>query len=354
VEESAVPAPHHARQAFIDAMDRWDVPAVDAAVAGLARSAGSHEIFELFCRYGARDYRSIGHKAIFVANSWRTLQCIGWRYAEPILRSLAYALLCHTGEPNPSERDLAPDQSWRFNQALAGRIRPEWRDGRSDAGTTSELLAILRAGSAQDAAEKVVELLNDGNGPAPVWDALFAGASELLMRQPEIIALHAVTTTNALHYAWQATASDDTRRLLLLQNAAFLPQFRETMKGRGQVGDLRIDRLEPVAADSAGTPAVDDLFADLRRAPMQAARKALAYLQATGDPQSMIDAARRLVFLKGNDAHDYKYSSAVLEDYAHTSPAWRNRFLAASVFKLCGADDPDNGLVQRIRDALRS
>ncbi|HZZ27241.1 MAG TPA: hypothetical protein VFE46_04470 [Pirellulales bacterium] len=34
-----------------------------------------------------------------------------------------------------------------------------------------------------------------------------------------------------------------------------------------------------------------------------------------------IDAARLLVFLKGNNAHDYKFSSAVLEDYYHVSPS---------------------------------
>ena len=62
-------ARHQARQAFIAAMDDWDEAAADAAVAGLARTAGANEIFEMFSRYGARDFRSIGHKAIYVANS---------------------------------------------------------------------------------------------------------------------------------------------------------------------------------------------------------------------------------------------------------------------------------------------
>ena len=53
---------------------------------------------------------------------------------------------------------------------------------------------------------------------------------------------------------------------------------------------------------------------------MAAARKTLGYLQAGHDPALLIDAARRLVFLKGNDAHDYKFSSAILEDYYHASP----------------------------------
>jgi hypothetical protein len=66
----------------------------------------------------------------------------------------------------------------------------------------------------------------------------------------------------------------------------------------------------------------------------------------------VIRAARQLVFLKGTDSHDYKYSSAVLEDFYHVSPAWRNRFLAASVVKLRASGDPDNGLVERIRQAI--
>src|SRR4051812_27783336 len=66
VDEAAVPAPDKARQAFREAMDRWDESAADTATAGLARQAGSpEEIFDLFCRYGARDFRDIGHKAIY-------------------------------------------------------------------------------------------------------------------------------------------------------------------------------------------------------------------------------------------------------------------------------------------------
>src|SRR4051794_25514606 len=116
VDESAVPPARKARQAFRDAMDRWDESAADAAVAGLARTAGVNEVYELFCRYGARDFRSIGHKAIYVANSWRTLQCIGWQHAEPVLRSLAYALLNSEGKANPAGNDYPADRPWRRNQ----------------------------------------------------------------------------------------------------------------------------------------------------------------------------------------------------------------------------------------------
>src|SRR5262245_35900222 len=228
VDESAVPPAHKARAAFVAAMDRWDESAADAAVAALARTAGAGAIYELFFRYGARDFRSIGHKAIYVANSWRTLQCIGWQHAEPILRSLAYALLMHE-KGNPAERDDPADRSWRHNQARAARIKEGWYAGRPDSAAAADLLTTLRKGSEDDACQQVVELLNRGVAPQSIWDALFDGAGELLLRQPGIVSLHAVTSTNAMHYAYQASGDDLTRRLLMLQNAAFLTLFRGAM-----------------------------------------------------------------------------------------------------------------------------
>ena len=61
---------------------------------------------------------------------------------------------------------------------------------------------------------------------------------------------------------------------------------------------------------------------------------------------------RLLVFFKGTNSHDYKFSSAAFEDYALLSPGWRERYLATSVFNLRGAGDRDNGLSERVRAAL--
>src|SRR5437667_10357594 len=162
VNESKVPPAHKSRQAFIDAMENWDEAAADTAVTGLVRSAGAQEIFELFCRYGARDFRELGHKAIYVANSWRTLQCIGWHHAEPVLRSLAYALLDRTGDSNPGKSDLPADRPGRRNLELRGTIRDDWSGGKISGGATRELLNTLRHGSAVDTSGKVVELLKNG------------------------------------------------------------------------------------------------------------------------------------------------------------------------------------------------
>jgi hypothetical protein len=354
VKESAIPPARKARAAFAAAMDDWDEEAADAAVASLARSAGSNEIYELFFRYGARDFRSIGHKAIYVANSSRTLQCIGWQHAEPVLRSLAYALLNHDGGGNPAKREDPADRSWRRNLERAPRIKEDWTGGKPDAAASADLLSTLRKGYDDNACEQVVELLNRDVAPQSIWDALFDAAGELLLRQPGIVSLHAVTSTNALHFAFKASGNDDTRKMLMLQNAAFVTLFREALSGRGKVGEARIDQLEPIAPSQSGPGAIEEIFAEASRDRMTAARKALAYLQAGREAQPLIEAARRLVFLKGDDAHDYKFSSAVLEDYYNASPAWRERYLAASLVLLPGSGDRDNSLVKRTRAALQA
>ena len=355
VDESAVPPARKAREAFADGDGRLGR---GGGRRGRRRPwparPGPTQVYELFFRYGARDFRSIGHKAIYVANSWRTLQCIGWQHAEPVLRSLAYALLMHEGG-NPARRDDPADRPWRRNQERRGPDQGRLDGGQARRGGLGRP-ARRRCARAPTTtpASRWSSCSTAASRPQSVWDALFDGAGELLLRQPGIVSLHAVTSTNALHFAFQASGDDQTRRLLLLQNAAFLPLFREAMGGRGKVGDARIDQLEPIATSEGGPGAVEEIFAEASRDRMTAARKALAYLQAGRDPRTLIDAARRLVFLKGDDAHDYKFSSAVLEDYYNASPAWRDRYLASSLLLLPGSADRDNDLVKRTRAALNA
>src|SRR5712692_5606587 len=88
-----LPAPDRAAAELSAAMESWDIERAELAVVSLARNRSASEIFAMLWRYGARDYRNIGHKAIFVANTYRTLQIIGWHHAEPTLRSLILGLL---------------------------------------------------------------------------------------------------------------------------------------------------------------------------------------------------------------------------------------------------------------------
>src|SRR5439155_10841519 len=137
----------------------------------------------------------------------------------------------------------------------------------------------------------------------------------------------------------------ETRLLLLLQGTAFMTMFRESMQGRGALADTQLEKVGQAVSLPAGSAqrqadslphSVDEIFADVSRDRGEAARKTYAYLQAGGSLEAQMTAARRLIFLKGADAHDYKFSCAALEDYYHVSPAWRNHYLATSMFNLRG------------------
>jgi hypothetical protein len=353
VDESRVPSPRQARHAFTAAMDDWDVEAADVAVAGVVRAATAGELFDLFARYGSRDFRDIGHKIIYVANAFRTLEVIGWHHAEPVLRSLAFAILKHDGK-NPAKEDLEPDRPGRKNLELIRNQVPPRRTGDGPgAGAADTVVKALRTASAEESSRMVSSMTSRGPQARTVWDGLFLGAGELLMRQPGIVSLHSLTSLNALHYASRTTGDAELRQLLLLQAASFVPLFRDAMKSRGKVGDVGIDALA-AGEDLAPPKTVGEIFATLTKDKLSAAQMAMAYLK--GRPSAareVTDEARRLIFLKGRDSHDYKFSSAVLEDAEFLSPGARDRFLAASLFWLKGSDAPDSPLVKRTRASVQ-
>src|SRR5690606_18603600 len=109
------------------------------------------------------------------------------------------------------------------------------------------------------------------------WDAVLVGSGELLARQPGIIGLHSLTTANAFRYAYDTSGDDETRRLLLLQCCAFLPMFRGSAAGRGQVKDWKVTQLEPASTQETTEEAIEEIFANVSRDKMQAAAKILAY-----------------------------------------------------------------------------
>ena len=251
--------------------------------------------------------------------------------------------------PDPISRsDLPADRPFRRNLKAMQEIRAGWLEGRLDPGAAGELLVARREGSAIDTSRKVVELLNRGVAPGSVWDGLHASAGELLARQPGTLSLHASTFTNAVRYAWTRVPDDGLRRLLMLQNAAFIPLYR----GQPKRTELRLNEWTADSSAPAGPEGLQSVFDDIGRNTEAGARRLLGLLARDPDPAPFARLARRLVFSKGTDAHDYKFSSAVLEDYVRISPAWRDRILAASLFNLRGSREPDTALVKRMRFAL--
>jgi len=346
VDEAKVPGPEAARDAFTRAMDAWDAEAADVAVAGLCRGSGAAGTMEPFWRFAVRDQRNIGHKAIFAAQSWRTLQAIGWPHAEPVLRSLAFGMLDLQGD----KRAVAVGP-YEANLERAKKIRADWQTGRADPGATLALLEAIRQATPEAASAEAADLLDRGAAPDSLWDAVTLGGAELLMRSPGIISLHAVTAANALHFIYGASGDDTTRRLALLQAVGWLPMYRGRAKPDGAI---RVDAIGPIAPDSAGDEAVAELFATASDDRAKAAGKALGYLARGGSPDLLFAAARRMIFHKGRDSHDYKYGAAAREEcQLAADPKWQAPLAAAMMFQLPAAKTPDSPLMEKAREAVR-
>jgi len=343
VKEAEVPSAGKARSRFAEAMERWDEEAADAAVVGLYRAAGAAEVMELLWPYGMRDWRNIGHKIIFTAHSFRTLETIGWQHAEPVLRSLVYGLL------NGGKTDTA--LPYRNNVKEVPGVRPDWAAGRADAGATKGLLATLRQAEPHEATSAVIDLMNSGVAAGALWDAAMLMAGELILRAPGIVALHAMTASNSLHYAYRASGNDSSRILALLQCVSWLTLYREAVRQRdGLPENPRIDLLEPSSEKTP--PTLETIFADTSKDRILSARHVLAYAREHRSWSHFLGAARHLTLSKGTDAHHFKFAAAVFEEALEASPVWRPQILAASTSLLRSAAEPDSPLLKRTREAL--
>ena len=340
-----------ARRRLIDALDRWDLEAVDPAVLDFARLAAPEQLSELLFRYGIRDQRAIGHKAIAVQNVHRLLPTIGPEYAPPVLRSLAAALQNHGNDPNPATSDLPSDRTCRAFQAMLGEIPKTWKQGRRDDAARDELVRTLRAVSELDAGRAVIDLLKHGVSTDSIWEGLFATAAELVLRRPTVVPVHAQTSANAFHYAFRHARAETTQLLALLQSAAFMPAFR---RGVGNTrADLRIDELDPLAVSGSGADALREAFSELPHDRTAGARKALHYLQHGGSADRLVASARRHLARNGRHFHDYKFTEAALEnDREMAATAWRNRILSASMAYFTGSATAPSPVAQEALQLL--
>lgn len=353
-----LPAPEKAWDAFHAAMNDWDEEAAQHAVAALARSRGAHEVIAGLWQYGARDYRNIGHKAIFVANTWRTLQTIGWQHAEPALRSLVLGLLDFGRDEKVNDYAFA-DQSYVGNAERAKRtiakLPGNWTAATADPVATRELLAAIRSGNVDAACDAAQQQLLSGKVSAQaVWDAVHLASGELMMRQPGIYGIHTVTSTNGLRYAYQMAASPETRLMLTLQGVGWMSQFRNFMSGKPQgLNDVRIDQLEPGEIAKQPGDALEEIFDLVGNNNPAAAAKTLHFARLNPQLGELPQTARRLLFRKAMDAHDYKYTASVFEDYGRVSPAWQPQLAATAVYYLRGNKQQDSPVMAQAQQAVR-
>jgi len=347
------------------AVHAWDRDAAETALAGMARTCGAAEAFEALWRLGARDFRPIGHKAIFVANTWRTLQVIGWQHAEPAFRALGQAL---AGNGTQFENGLRfDDQCHALNDELvranAVALPPDWADqslpgAAADAATAAALLAPIRAGNASAACREAVALLTQSKARAgAIWDVVHLAAAEFMLRRGNLGDVHAVTSVNALHFGFGMARTTETRLFLLLQALGWMAHFAFT---GGLAGcptftpGTNLLELAPPDAGIAADPvsAAESILATTASDRVAAARSAFAYTTRHADHPALFSAARRLVFTRATDTHDYKYPAAAFEDIPIVSPTWRPHLLAASMLHIPAPAMPESPVIQRAREAV--
>lgn len=200
----ALPSAEKAASELVAALETWDGERAERAATAMARHGLASDAFAVLWRYGARDYRNIGHKAIYVANAQRTLQTIGWQHAEPVLRSLVQSL----ADFGPEQRVNGyafDDQCYGVNLKLVkdsfAKLPSLWTS--DDAAETLAVLETIRKAKPQEACAGISSRLVQGKTNAgAVWDAVHLAAAELRMRTVNnaIVGLHAVSSANALHH----------------------------------------------------------------------------------------------------------------------------------------------------------
>jgi len=372
--KGALPAPEKAGVELADAMERSDANRAERALVALARNQGARQTLEQLWVYGLRNLGAGGHAAILVANCFRALETIGWQEAEQALRFMVQDLYLLNA--------VKPDLHWQSNAEHADRhldkLPPTWGAGKADAAATRELFALLREGKAEPACELTVKQLLRGVSGQALWDAVHLATAELMVRHKSgwglaSRPLHANTSTNALHYAFRTCINPRTRLLALLQAVAWAAG-----RTRGDLADLRdvkIAELSAAKLPAKAEDAVAEVFALLpsrtyrwdaegkkavlgygkREEADEACRK--VFVLARQRPEVVplfLQAAHSWLCRKANDdAHEYKFLAAILEDAAWVSPAWQPHLLAASVHYFHGKQTPDNPVMQHVQEALQ-
>lgn len=321
-----------ARAEFVRAIDLADEARAQALVPLVHESCSLDDAFELLWPLGARDFHNIGHKIIFVHQSHRMLQDVGWRHGEPVLRSLVHAL---TSDGDATARDA--------NLRRADTLPDDWREGARDPAASTKLLASSRDAAPEEASAAVAAALRGDCSAASLWDALRLFAFEVFAQHPGILGVHPITVLNAMRLASLRSRVEPTQRLLLLQAADWTARFRVAFANQGAAGEPQIETLGEVAPGAA--PNTTDLLAALPRDRVSAARLA-ARLAADGRLGELGAALIRTLAHKGKEHHDHKFLVAALEEIEAAPAAHRPMLAGAVMLYARGSGEEDGRAVQ--------
>jgi hypothetical protein len=322
------------------ALDEWDEENADRAIVALHKNSGREEVFRRLWKYGARDYRDIGHKSILLAGAWQLTKTMPWKSAQPLLRSVALGLLHR-------EEAKKPDLEWQRNHELLATPGPA--TAPIDA---LSFLATLRASSEDEAVRAAAALRGLRANHAPIWEAIHLFSMELAIRLPDnIVALHAVTTAAALDAIRRAAPTDKERELVLLHavgRAVAFSDYAKNIPAKGSTPAVTcpIDQLEPTTSDKSPLDLIRSGAGEER------SRAVLATLKNPGGREQVFAVLRQTVLTGADESHDYKLSEAVFDQLEHLSPNTAALYLAASAVRFPRDTGKPSERSERIRAYL--
>jgi hypothetical protein len=220
------------------------------------------------------------------------------------------------------------------------------------------LLVPIRRGDASSACRDVIELLTSGAARAgAIWDVVHLAAAEFMIRRGDFGDVHAVTSVNALHFGFRMARATETRLFLLLQAVGWMAHFALTGGLAADPNPASGTSIFELAQGSVEIPddpdaAAESILTAARTERIEASRRAFVYAQRHANQPALFSAARRLVFTRATDTHDYKYPAAAFEDISIVSPAWRPHMLAASMLHIPDRRMPESPVIQRAKEAV--
>jgi len=320
-----------ARRELAAALESGDDERADRAAVGAWEHLDHGSTFEILTSHAVRDFSNLGHKPIFVGHADRVLRRIDERHGLPVIRALVHGLL---DAPEALEEH---DVSAR----AAHDLRDDWKTGRRLPEESLELAHALRGADPGDARAAVVEAVESGLHPDSAWDGIRLAAAELFARRPSLLPVHPTTVSSALRFVYDSSRDDSTRRIALLQAAAWIPLFREALAPRVgfSVDDPGLDEL--VQPSEGQAVEVRELFEEPTR------ERTRAFLRDPGALAPFEDALRRHVFRGGREHHVPKYAAVLIEDVRTADPRWRGALFAAALEYLPSTRTPTTEIYER-------
>jgi hypothetical protein len=276
-----------------------------------------------------------GHKSYRARATVQLARRVGWRDAHQIL---------YAGVP-----DLGVGPRWYSTYEMACLVVQNFLDARDQdflgndgALSPVESMALLEAllsGEEPGYIHLIVALLKAGKGVRQIIDTIQLGAAQLILEtgQPNNYSMpqHSYEYCNTVRWFFD-TFEHPHRLKLLFVAGGFVNRAALHQKHTPDNGPIKIE--PPRAADGlAAAPLLerlDDSLTALR--PDESVNWTAAYLRAGFDREPLVETLATASAKLGNDPHNQELGACLLEDYAHSTAADRDRLLLASAKHTAG------------------